>query len=142
MKQRKVTGLNIGGGGYFKGMLEYLPDDYDPDNTAIKHPLNIFFDGGDSKGEGGRVNWCRLFKGGGDDRASHLSIPGRVERYNTDALTQVYNGNTYKYIVVSPQFTVYTRNYPEGVTTEPSGNVYPTAIHVERVIDFLEARYG
>jgi len=142
MKQDKVTGLNIGGGGYFKGMLEYLPDDYDPGNTAIKHPLIIFFHGGDSRGEGGRTDLCKLFKGGGSDQATHLSLPGRVERYNTDDLTQVYNGNTYEYIVVSPQFTVYTRNYPVGATEEPPGNIYPTADHVERVIDFLEARYG
>lgn len=140
MKQRKVTGLNIGGDGFFKGMLEYLPDDYDPGNTTIKHPLIIFFHGGDSKGEGGRTDLCRLFKGGGTDKATHLSIPGRVERYNTDDLTQEYNGNTYKYIVVSPQFTAYRRAYPE--PAPPNQNVYPSADQVENVIDFLEARYG
>ncbi len=42
--------------------------------------------------------------------------------------------------MVSPQFTAYTRNYPEAAP--PNQNVYPSAEQVENVIDFLEARYG
>src|SRR5690606_5980154 len=81
LKQTKVTNLGVGPGGIgnyymFFGMLEYLPDDYDPGNTSIKHPLIIFFHGGGSAGNGTEQHLCRLFKDRGGDKATHKSLPG------------------------------------------------------------------
>lgn len=134
MKQKKVAGLNIGGDGFFRGMLEYLPADYDAANTSLKHPLIIFFHGNASRGNANtNINaLCRLFKDqNAVDLATYKSLPGRVER-NTEAFTQ--NGK--EFIVISPQFTLYTRNYPPNPV-----NSYPSAQQVENVINFVIARY-
>lgn len=135
LEMNKVTGLNIGGTFLFKGMLEYLPSDYNPANTSTKHPLLIYFHGGGSAGEGNDLQLCRLFKDRGSDLATHLSIPGRVER-TPELFTQTVSSQTFKFIVVAPQFTVYRRTYPD-----PGNNLYPSGDEVEDVIDFLVARY-
>jgi hypothetical protein len=57
-----------------------------------------------------------------------------VER-NTSSLTQVYNGVTYEYIVVCPQFNKYVRLQP-GVA-----DAFPSARQVENVINYVVARY-
>lgn len=141
MKQKKVV-INTPNGGigndyFFFGMLEHLPDDYNPSNTSVKHPLILFFHGGASRGNARQNidNLCRLFKDqNNDDLATYKSIPGRVER-NTEAFTQ--DGK--KFIVISPQFEAYRRSYPE--PAPPNQNVYPSAQQVENVINYVLARY-
>jgi predicted esterase len=135
MKQKKISGLNIGGNNMFNGMLEYLPSNYTlPANATKKYPVIISFHGGAAKGYGSALELCRLFKDLGGDSAGHKTFPGRVER-NTSNLTQVYNGVTYDYIVVSPQFNKYIRLQP-GVPDN-----FPSAKEVENVINFVVARY-
>lgn len=135
MKMKKVSGLNIGGDNYFNGMLEYVPSSYTlPANSTKKYPVIISFHGGAAKGVGSSLELCRLFKDRGGDSAGHKTFPGRVER-NTTELKQVYNGVTYEYIVVAPQFNKYIRLTP-GVPDQ-----FPSAKQVENVINYVVARY-
>lgn len=135
MKMQKISGLNIGGDNYFNGMLQYVPAGYDNTSNAAKnYPLIISFHGGAAKGDGTPLELCRLFKDKGGDSAGHKTFPGRVER-NTSALTQTYNGVTYEYIVIAPQFNKYIRLEP-GVPDQ-----FPSAKQVENVIDFAVQRF-
>ena len=81
-----------------------------------------------------QLELCRLFKDRGGDSAGHKTFPGRVER-NTSNLTQVYNGVTYEYIVVAPQFNKYTR------LVSGTPDAFPSAKQVENVINYVVARY-
>jgi predicted esterase len=132
LKETKHSGLNFGNH-FFRGLLQYLPAGYNSANTSVKYPLIIFFHGGASAGDGSAAQLCRLFKDRGGDMATHLSIPGRVER-QTSLFTQSYLGQTHQYMVVSPQFNNYVRIYPEQ-TGNP--NKFPSALEVEKVINYL-----
>lgn len=135
MKMKKVSGLNIGGDNYFNGMLEYVPSSYAlAANATKKYPVIISFHGYASRGVGTSLELCRLFKDRGGDSAGHKTFPGRVER-STSNLTQVYNGVTYEYIVVAPQFNKYTR------LVSGTPDAFPTAKQVENVINYVVARY-
>lgn len=135
MKMKKYSGLNIGGDNYFNGMLEYVPSSYWwSSNATKKYPIIISFHGGASMGYGSALELCRLFKDRGGDSAGHKTFPGRVER-STSNLTQVYNGVTYEYIVVAPQFNKYIRLKP-GVPDQ-----FPSYKQVENVINYVVARY-
>ena len=135
LKQVKRTNLNVGT--YFKGLLEYLPPSYNfQGNEAKKYPVIIFFHGFASKGTGTASELCKLFKDRGSDLATHLSIPGRVER-STSLFTQPTGETTQEFIVISPQFDQYTRTEQGNTPNDhfPSGN------EVEDVIDYVEATY-
>lgn len=135
LKQVKRTGLSISNGN-FKGLLEYLPASYKaPGNEAKKYPVIIYFHGGGSIGTGTSTQLCRLFKDAGYDMATHLSIPGRVER-STTLFTQSAGETTQEFVVISPQFSQYNRpvNYSD---SDP----YPSAKEVEDVINYVEQQY-
>jgi predicted esterase len=135
LKQVKRTGLNISNGN-FKGLLEYLPASYNaPGNEAKKYPVIIYFHGGASIGTGTSAHLCRLFKDRGSDLATHLSIPGRVER-STSMFTQSAGESTMEFIVISPQFSQYTRP-----VTYSESDPYPSAREVEDVINYIEQQY-
>jgi predicted esterase len=135
LKQVKRTGLNISNGN-FKGLLEYLPATYNAQgNQTKKYPVIIFFHGFASKGNGTETELCRLFKDAGSDLATHLSIPGRVER-STSLFTQSTGETTLEYIVISPQFTQYTRPIQYS-----DSDPYPSAKEVEDVINYVEQHY-
>src|SRR5690349_10259106 len=122
-KQTRVTNINIGGTGLFRGLMEYKPASYSLQaNAQKKYPVIIYFHGGGSIGNGTFEQLCRLFKDTKTDLTTHLSIPGRVER-NTNLFTQVSAGETIEYLVISPQFTAYDRG--------PTVYNFPTADHVE-----------
>jgi poly(3-hydroxybutyrate) depolymerase len=130
MKMQKVSGINIGGDNFFNGMLQYLPASYfNASNASKKYPLIISFHGGGAKGNGSAMELCRLFKDRGADSAGHKTFPGRVER-NTSSLTQTYNGVTYEYLVIAPQFNKYIRGQ------SGTADQYPSAKQVENVIDY------
>jgi predicted esterase len=133
MKMKKVSGLNIGGDNYFNGMLEYVPPTY-ASNPTKKYPVIISFHGYAARGVGTTLELCRLFKDRGSDSAGHKTFPGWVERSNSN-FKQVYNGVTYEYIVVAPQFNKYIRLQP-GVPDQ-----FPSAKQVENVINYVVARY-
>lgn len=137
MKQKKVFGLNIGGNYMFKGLLEYKPASYNlTENSSKKYPVIIFFHGFGSRGEGNSEHLCRLFKDQGGDLATHLAIPGRVER-NTGLFTQ----GSKEYIVISPQFTVYSRNDSPNPPDLVAALNFPSAQEVENVINYVVATY-
>lgn len=134
IKQTKRTNITIPGTGIFKGLLEYLPTSYSlPANSTKKYPVIIYFHGGASIGDGSAMQLCRIFKDRGLDLQTHTSIPGRVER-NTALFTQTSGGETLEYLVISPQFNMYRRE--QKVTDS-----FPTAYHVEKVIDYVEQHY-
>lgn len=142
MKQTKVGNLNIGGPPHpdsfkvFKGLLEYLPDSYNlPANAEKKYPVILYFHGRAALGLGDYWTLCRLFKDRGDDMAGHLSVPGRVER-NPELFSQPYGGTLQEYIVISPQYSHYER-----LRTAPRKDTFPTAQHIEDMIDYVEANY-
>jgi predicted esterase len=135
MKMEKISNLNIGGDDFFNGMLQYVPAGYyNSENTSKQYPLIISFHGNAAKGNGTLLELCRLFKDRGGDSAGHKTFPGRVER-NTTQLTQTYNGETYEYLVIAPQFNKYIRE--ETGTTDQ----FPSAKQVENVIDFAVQRF-
>ncbi|MEP7257147.1 MAG: T9SS type A sorting domain-containing protein [Flavitalea sp.] len=135
LKQKKVSNLNIGNTGMWRGLLEYLPASYKlAANSAKKYPVIIYFHGGGSKGLGSALELCRLFKDRGGDSVTYKAVPGQVER-NTGLFTQSYGGVNYEYIVISPQFTQYTRLQP-GVPDK-----FPSAKEVEAVINYVVATY-
>jgi predicted esterase len=134
MKQHKVSGLNIANN--FKGLLEYLPTSYNAQgNAQKKYPVIIYFHGFASKGLGTSADLCRLFKDRGGDSATHLAIPGRVER-ETNLFTQLDGETTQEFVVISPQFSTYNRPLEYKSTDD-----YPSAEAVEDVIDYVESHY-
>jgi predicted esterase len=134
MKQHKRTGLNIANN--FKGLLEYLPTSYSAaGNSQKKYPVIIFFHGYASRGTGTLSELCKLFKDRGGDSATHLAIPGRVERETTQ-FTQMDGETTQEFIVISPQFSTYNRPADYQISDD-----YPSADAVEDVINYVEASY-
>jgi len=135
LKQVKRTGLNISNGN-FKGLLEFLPASYKVQgNEAKKYPVIIFFHGFGSRGTGTEAELCKLFKDKGSDLATHLAIPGRVER-STGLFSQSTGETTMEFIVISPQFSQYNRPL-----TYSASDPYPSANEVEDVIDYVEQNY-
>jgi predicted esterase len=135
LKQTKKSGLDIGGTGFFNGLLEYLPPSYSlPANSSKNYPVIIFFHGYASRGFGSSAELCRLFKDKGSDLATHLSIPGRVER-QTSNFAPTVTGTTHEFIVISPQFNQYTR------LVSGTPDHFPSFNEVEDVIDYVEANY-
>lgn len=134
LKQSKRSGLNIANN--FKGLLEYLPASYNASgNSTKKYPVIIFFHGYASRGTGTATELCKLFKDKGSDLATHLAIPGRVER-STALFTQSSGEETQEFLVISPQFSTYNRP-----ATYTSTDDYPSADAVEAVINYVEAHY-
>lgn len=137
MTQKKVSGINIANKNYFHGLLEYAPPSYtQPANASKKYPVIIFFHGYGSRGNGSATELCRLFKDRGSDLATHLAIPGRIER-QPSLFTPTVGGQTLEYLVISPQFDEYTRT----LTEFNANDRYPSAEEVEDVIDYVEANY-
>ena len=135
IKQKRVTGISIYNNN-FRGLLEHLPASYNlQGNSLKKYPVIIFFHGYGSRGTGTASELCKLFKDLGSDLATHLSIPGRVER-QTSLFTQSDGEETQEFIVISPQFSSYNRP----VNYTPTDN-YPSAKAVEDVINYVEQHY-
>jgi len=135
MKMKKFSGLNIGSDNYFNGMMVYVPPSYYyTANATKKYPVIYSFHGYASRGYGSALELCRMFKDRGGDSAGHKTFPGRVER-STSNLTQSWNGVTYEYIVIAPQFNKYIRLQP-GVPDQ-----FPSAKQVENVINYIIGRY-
>lgn len=134
LKQTKRADITIPGTDLFNGLLEFLPASYNAQgNSQKKYPVIIFFHGYGSRGSGSAADLCKLFKDRGSDLATHLSIPGRVER-QTANFKQSIGETTVEFLVISPQFNDYNRK------EDGTGN-YPSYQAVEDVIDYVEATY-
>jgi hypothetical protein len=130
MVQTKRPNLTISGTPYFVGLLEYLPPTYDP-GTAQKHPLIIYFHGLGETGSGNNVDLCRVLNlqsGYTQNNQFDIPLPERIELGQVPAVT--YNGTTYEYIVLSPQYNQYI--YP---------SAYPSAADVSALIDWVLINY-
>lgn len=115
--RRPNVGINPNCNGY----VEYLPYGYsDPGNTK-RYPLLIFLKGNGSTGDGSYVGLDALF--------GPSSFPPDQVQNGTwvDAFT--VNGETHRFILISPQFV------------QPYEVRYPTVDEVNSVLNYMIARY-
>src|SRR5262249_24665148 len=77
--------------------LEFLPDDYR--STTKKYPLMIFFHG---VNEGGGGSPCRLLQG-----EWWWTPPVIIERKQFPYSSRDQNGNTFKFVVISPRMEFF-----------------------------------
>ena len=128
MKEKKVPNTNIGS--FFKGYLEYTPPGYDPGGTQM-YPLILYFHGIGEAGPGTSSSLCSiltLLNPPTDNNAADIPLPERIERGELPTVSS--GGNSYSYIVLSPQYDHYS--YP---------NDYPSAGAVEDMIDYAVTHY-
>lgn len=108
LRHNRISGLNIAG--KFKGMLEYIPESYEP-GSSDTYPLIIFFHGNGAAGNGSPTALCRMLYDGTNFVGS--TLPGIIEK---GLLPNVqHDGKTYEFMVLSPQLEVYSfpRNFPD-----------------------------
>jgi predicted esterase len=81
-----------------KGYYEYLPQGYtDPANVNVKYPLILTFHGAGENGDGSATDLLKLV-------GSNVGLPSIIQN-NQFPQSFVSNSNTYKFIVIAPQFT-------------------------------------
>lgn len=88
------------GNGYIKGLLRFLPADYNT-NPTRKYPVIIYFHGRLAAGDGSQNALCNIL----GDGAS--ALPGKIES-NEFPTTVTVNGQTHSYIVLMPQYVEYS----------------------------------
>src|SRR5215831_12444991 len=59
MKQQRISGINVGAGGYFSGLLQWLPSDYST-NLSKRYPVIIYFGGQGANGDGSQTDLCKV----------------------------------------------------------------------------------
>jgi predicted esterase len=129
MKEKKMPNISIGT--YLKGYLEYTPPGYDP-GGAQTYPLIIFFHGVGEVGPGTSSSLCSiltLLSNGTDNNTNDVPLPERIERGELPTVSS--GGNSYNYIVLSPQYNQY----------DFGNNAYPSAPDVEAMIDYAVGHY-
>jgi predicted esterase len=127
MKQKQVTGISIANG-KFKGLLEYTPPGYYTAGNTKRYPVIIYFPGVGALGKGTAKDLCKLLWDG-YSTVRGFSLPGKIER-NQVPPSIVYGGVTYQFIIISPQYTIYT--YPTN---------FPSANEVDSVIKYVKKKY-
>ena len=116
--RRPNVGINPNCNGY----VEYLPFGYsDPGNTK-RYPLLIFFKGNGSTGDGSFAALDNIFSVGSGFPPDQV----RDGRW-VDAFT--VNGETHRFILISPQFV------------QPYELRYPTVEEVNSVLNYIIAQY-
>jgi hypothetical protein len=106
LRNGMISGINISKG-MFRGMLAYTPPGYDKFDTSKKHPVIIYFHGKQAKGVGSKIDLCKILWDGTTGYGP--SLPSLIEYGKfPDAIEK--NGQTYSFIVISPQFVDY--RYP------------------------------
>ncbi|HEY0676638.1 MAG TPA: T9SS type A sorting domain-containing protein [Chitinophagaceae bacterium] len=131
LKQVKRPGVTFPGTPYFNGLLEYTPVGYDPGGSAL-YPVIIYFHGLGETGFGTNADLCQILTliepANTDNNPFNIPLPERIERGEVPTVS--FGGNTYNYIIISPQYNSY--NYP---------SAYPTAPDVAAVINYVVANY-
>ena len=117
LRQRVVTNQTVPGTGLIKNWLEFLPDEYN--STSKKYPLLIFFHG---VNEGGGGSPCRLLQG-----EWWWTPPVIIERRQFPYSSKDQNGETFKFIVISPRMEWF------GETTNTINSFIDHLIRVYRV---------
>lgn len=123
MKQKKVPGVTIPGTTQIRGYLENLPNDYSA-NPTKKYPLLIFIHGVNETGDGSSESLCKLVSSPWWWTPSVLPEYTGGPGFPSSVTDQ--NGQTYKFIVISPQLTDFGGN---------GGNT------INKLIDYLIGRY-
>lgn len=122
----KKPGLNIADG-MFKGLLEYLPKEYNAADSTKKYPVIIYFHGYDARGEGTSYDLCKILWDG--ITGPGASLPPLIEgRMFPESVRS--GGQEYSFVVISPQFTHYL--YPSD---------YPTVEEVDAIVDYVVDNY-
>ena len=118
--------------GKFKGLVEYLPPGYnDPANANKKYPVIIYYHGLISRGDGSldvSKGLCKILS------FDTASLPGKIEQGVVNPEV-TFNGETYQYIVVVPQFQNYSYNPSQNIFDFPSGD------DAEAVLNYVKANY-
>jgi hypothetical protein len=128
MIEKKVPNVSIST--YINGYLEYTPPGYDPGGIQL-YPLIIYFHGVGEVGPGTSTSLCSILSlnnAGTDNNPFDIPLPERIER--GELPTVMSGGNSYNYIVLSPQYSGY--NFP---------SAYPSAPDVEQMINYAVAHY-
>lgn len=116
--RRPNVGINPNCNGY----VEYLPYGYsDPVNISKRYPLLIFFKGNTSTGDGSYAALDALFGPSG--------FPPDQVQNGTWVDAHTVNGETHRFILISPQFV------------QPYEVRYPTVQEVHSVLNYMIARY-
>jgi predicted esterase len=123
-KWKPVSGFSVGNN-FFKGLLEFLPSDYDPANTTKKYPIIIYIPGVGATGNGSSTDLCKIF----NDVERGLPYQLELGNINTDVS---FNGQDFKYIIIAPQYTAYNYNT----------NFYPKAADFEAFLDYVLPLYN
>lgn len=124
LKHQKVT-FEDAIGTYFKGLLAYLPEGYNP-AASTTYPVIIYFHGNLAAGEGTDDDLCKIFS----DQPQ--SLPSKLERGEwPTTISPGGTGNGVPYIVISPQYNSYWFE----------GGQYPSGDHVSAIIDYIVAVY-
>lgn len=126
LRHKKVSGLDIANG-MFKGLLEYTPPGYYAEDSSVKHPVIIYFHGREARGEGTRVDLCKILWDGITGTGS--SLPPLIEGGGVPETVQA-GGRQYSFLIISPQFTVY--NYPSN---------FPSVDEVDALVDYVIKAY-
>ena len=126
LKHQKVTFSEFVGT-YFKGLMAWLPQGYDP-VASTTYPVIIYFHGNGAVGDGtdSDAGLCRIF-------ADQIrSLPGRFEKGEWPSeIKPAGVGAPMKYIVIAPQYTSY--DFDNGK--------YPSGNHVSEMIDYVVRNY-
>lgn len=101
LKQRVLTNQSVPGTTLIKSWLEYLPDDYHSSNK--KYPVLIFIHGQfESVADGNGTSACRLLQG------PYWGVPPTyIEQNLFPYSVQNQNGETFKFIVISPRLDYF-----------------------------------
>jgi predicted peptidase len=89
-----------------KGFYEYLPEGYLTDAEATRYPLLIFFHGGSETGADSTTLGKLLVHG-----------PLRLVKNGAFPTSFTVNNQTYKFIIIAPQFTSSGTSYPDEINT-------------------------
>jgi len=121
MKQQRISGINVGAGGYFSGLLQWLPSDYNT-NLTKRYPVIVYFGGQGASGDGSQTGLCTLIT----DQQS--SLPWKIENGEIRNSFTV-NGTTYSYIFIEAQFTSYV------------GGQEHQAANVDALLNYVASHY-
>ncbi|MGZ5248429.1 MAG: hypothetical protein ACXWCR_15085, partial [Flavitalea sp.] len=126
LKHNKVTGLNIHDG-MFKGLLEYLPENYNAKDTSMLYPVIIYLHGVEARGQGTEQDLCKILwdgiTGTGSSLPPLIELGGMPEKVN-------FGNKDYQFMVISPQFTLY--DFPDK---------FPSVDEVNSVVDYILSNY-
>jgi dienelactone hydrolase len=98
-----------------KGFYEYLPEGYNPSGTTT-YPLLLFITGIGEFGSGSTTDLPKVLKWG----------PPKLIQASTFPKSFTVNGQTHRFIVITPQFVTSPR---------------PTAADIEAVLNYIVAHY-